>query len=69
MNIKFRIKKILSELFDFNGNENDLIYNQLDSVKYFRYLLTLEKEFNINLDGKDISTINKTLEILNVHRY
>ena len=68
MNIKLnKIKDILKEFFDFNGDEDDLIYNNLDSVKYYKYMMILEKEFNICLDGKDISTINKTLKNLDVY--
>jgi acyl carrier protein len=66
MNTKFKIKEILKQHFNFNGDDNELIYNSLDSVKYFKYMLILEKEFNISLDGKNISTINKTIENLNV---
>ena len=62
--IILKIRQILKNLFDFDGDDDDLIFNQIDSVKYFRYLLTLENEFNINLNNKDISTINKTLESL-----
>ena len=66
MNIEFEVKKILHRLFEFNGLNDESIYESIDSVKYFRYLLTLEEKFNVTLDGKDISTINKTVkEILN----
>jgi acyl carrier protein len=65
MNLKFKVKEILLKLFNFNGNDDDLIYNEMDSVKYLKYTLTLEKEFDINLDGEDISTINKTVNYLN----
>lgn len=57
-----KIKKILKKLFDFEGDDDELIFNQIDSVKYFRYLLTLENEFNVDLSDKDISTVNKTLQ-------
>jgi len=64
MNIKSKVKEILLKLFNFNGDDEELIYNELDSIKYLKYILTLEKEFNVSLDGKDISTINKTIKYL-----
>lgn len=65
MNIESDIKKILKDNFKFNGSNDDMIFNHLDSVKYFKYLLLLEDHFKISLDKKDISTINKTLKEIN----
>lgn len=64
MNTKYEIKLILKSDFEFDGDEDDLIYNHLDSVKYYRLLLTLEEKFNSSFENMDISTINKINAIL-----
>ena len=64
MNTKYEIKLILKSEFEFDGDEDDLIYNHLDSVKYYRLLLTLEEKFNSSFENMDISTINKINAIL-----
>lgn len=65
MNIESKVKEILCDSFNFTGGPDDLIYHDIDSVRYFKYLLTLEKTFNIDLGNRDVSTINKTIKAIN----
>jgi acyl carrier protein len=64
MNIKNEIKQILKINFDFEDDDDSLIYNNLDSVKYYKLLLSLEEKFQINLEKMDISSINKIYAIV-----
>jgi acyl carrier protein len=65
MTIKSKVILILNKKFNFFGNDNDIIYNNLDSVTYYKLLLTLEDEFKIHFENKDISTINNITHIIN----
>jgi acyl carrier protein len=64
MNIKNEIKQILKINFDFEDDDDSLIYNNLDSVKYYKLLLLLEEKFKINLEKMDISSVNKIYKII-----
>lgn len=59
--IKNKIRKILSENFSYYGEDSEEIFFDLDSINYIKYNLLLEKEFNVFLNKKDIKTINDTL--------
>ena len=63
--MEFKIKKILKENFNFDGQNDEIIYKQLDSVSHYKLLLLLEKEFKISFEEHNISTINKILKIIN----
>jgi acyl carrier protein len=65
MNIESKVKEILCDSFNFTGGPDDLIYHEIDSVRYFKYLLTIEKTFDLDLESRDISTINKTIKAIN----
>lgn len=60
--IKSIIIKILNENFNFYGDDNKKIFFDLDSINYLKFSLILEKNFNVNVNIKKISTINETIE-------
>ena len=62
---KSKVTSILNKKFNFFGKEDDIIYNDLDSVTYYKLLLTLEDEFCLSFENKNISTINNIVAIVN----
>lgn len=60
--IKERIRQILKKEFEITEvKDNDTLFHYLDSISYFRYILSIEKQFQINVE-KDVflRTINET---------
>ena len=56
------IKKVIFKNFKkkITNSKKDLVQEDfLDSINYVRFLSTLEKKFNIELDFNEISKINK----------
>jgi acyl carrier protein len=66
MKIKDKIKEILFVNFDFVDDTDELILrSQLSSLNFIKFILILENEFGIFIDGKDsynINSISKMIE-------
>lgn len=66
MKIKDKIKEILFVNFDFVDDTDELILrSQLSSLNFIKFILILENEFGIFMDGKDsynINSISKMIE-------
>jgi acyl carrier protein len=67
MQTEQRIRDILRHIFGrpFVDSNEELIYNHLDSVRHFRFLLALEEEFKVDLGSSDVSTISKAIKAIN----
>jgi acyl carrier protein len=64
--IKEKIKQILNDEFKIiDVDDNQRLFHHLDSINYFRYIIIIEKEFEINVE-KDIilKTITETVNYI-----
>lgn len=60
--IKERIRQILKKEFEITEvKDDDTLFHYLDSISYFRYILSIEKEFQINVEKNIfLRTIDET---------
>jgi acyl carrier protein len=64
--IKEKIKQMLKDEFKIiDVDDNQRLFHHLDSINYFRYIIMIEKEFEINVE-KDIilKTIKETVDYI-----
>ena len=57
-----KVINLLSELFDVSSSDlsNETKLNEIkgwDSIKHMEFILSIEKEFNCELSGEDIASI------------
>ena len=66
LEIKEKVKSILKESFKIEmTNDKEEIFHHLDSINYFRYIIIIEKNFNVNVSGDILlRTVDDTVNFL-----
>jgi acyl carrier protein len=62
--IKQKIKQILKENFDIDADDDQRLFHKLDSINYFRYVIMIEREFQINVENVTFTNIKDTVDYI-----